>query len=96
MKLNIIRFGMASGVATGVFYIGCVLLMSIMGREGLITFFNGLMHGLDVGPILRTHVSLGESFLGLLNSVAVGWLFGGLLASVYNFGPTKKSHPEQS
>ena len=93
MKLNIIKFGSACGVATGLFYIGCVLLMSIVGREGLVAFFNGLMHGIDIEPILRSHVSLGESLLGFINSVAVSWLFGALLASVYNVGITKKTSP---
>jgi hypothetical protein len=86
MKLNVIRFGSACGIATGVFYIGCVFLMSTVGHDGLVKFLNGLLHGLDVGSILRPHVGLGESGLGLINSVVVSWLFGALLATVYNFG----------
>jgi len=96
MKLNVIRFGSACGISTGVFYIGCVLLMSTVGRDGLVAFFNGLLHGVDIGPILRPHVGLGESALGLINSVVVSWLFGALLASVYNFATTKKANPKKS
>jgi len=86
MKLNIVRFGSACGLAAGTFYAGCAILMALAGRETLIAFFNGIFHGLDLTPILRMQVGLGESLLGLINTVILSWLFGALVAAIYNAG----------
>ena len=83
-KLNARRFGMACGVVGGVFYLGCVILMVTVGTEGLIFLANGLLHGLDVTPIIVSEVGFLKTILGLINTIVLAWLFGGLMAAVYN------------
>lgn len=84
MKLNPKGLGLAIGVASAFFYLGCVLLMAIAGREALTVFFNGLLHGINVEPILNTHLSFWMTILGLVDTFILSWLFGALVAVVYN------------
>ncbi len=86
------RLGFACGVSAGVFYLGCVLLMSFAGKESLVFLLNGLLHGIDVSTILDPEVGLYTSFLGLINTVVLAWLFGGLLAVVYNLATPKSKN----
>ncbi|MEZ5275564.1 MAG: DUF5676 family membrane protein [Opitutaceae bacterium] len=84
MKLNPKGLGLAFGVAAVFFYLGCILLMTIAGRGALVVFFNALLHGLDIGPILSAKVSFWMTILGLVNTFILSWLFGALIAVVYN------------
>lgn len=51
--LNVQRFSLAFGVASALLYLGCVVFMAILGKQTTITFFNSLLHGLDVRLIIR-------------------------------------------
>lgn len=84
MRLNSKGLGLAFGVAGAFFYLGCVLIMAIAGPEVLVLFFNGLLHGLDVTPVLQLEVGFWVSVIGLVNTFVIGWLFGALIAVVYN------------
>ena len=52
-KLSIPRFGFAVAVACTIAYAGCVFVMMTVPQETAIRFFNSLMHGVDVTPIMR-------------------------------------------
>lgn len=84
MSLSPKRFGLACASAAGVFYLGCVLIMFMAGPENLAFFFNGLFHGLDLEPILMNSVDPLVTVTGLINTVILSWLFGALIAVVYN------------
>ncbi len=84
MSLSPRRFGFACASAVGLFYLGCVFLMTVAGTENLAFFFNGLFHGLDLRPILADKVSIGVTITGFVNTVILSWLFGALVAVVYN------------
>ena len=84
MSLSPIRFGLAVGTAAGVFYLGCVFVMAVAGPPGLATFFNGLFHGLDLSPILVEQVSPWITLGGFISTVILSWIFGALIAVVYN------------
>jgi len=84
MKLNPKGLGLAFGLAGVAFYLGCVLLMAIVGSPALVVFFNSLFHGLDVAPILQTEVAFWVTVLGLVNTFVLGALFGAFVAVVYN------------
>ncbi len=84
MSLNPKRLGLAFAMAASVFYLGCAFLMSIVGASALTTFFNGLLHGLDVGPIMDHSVSIGITISGFLNTFILSWLFGAPIAVIYN------------
>lgn len=84
MSLSPIRFGLAVSTAAGVFYLGCVLLMAVAGPASLATFFQGLFHGMDPSPILVDQISLWITLGGFINTVILSWIFGALIAVVYN------------
>ncbi len=85
-KLNIKRFGVAVGSTGALLYVGCILLMITVGREGTIWFFNSLLHGLDTTSIIRMDVPVWQAILGIVQTFILGWLIGALIASVYNIG----------
>ncbi|KYG79298.1 hypothetical protein AWW67_13045 [Roseivirga seohaensis] len=88
--ISIKKFAFAWGVASLVLYLGCIILMSTVGHEGTVLFFNSLLHGLDTSTIIRMDVPLSEALIGLVETFILGWLFGALIASVYNFSFNKK------
>ena len=88
-KLNVQRFSLAIGVASAFLYVGCVSVMAVLGKESTILFFNSLLHGLDVRLIIRMYVPLREAVIGVIETFILGWLFGAVIALVYNFGSEK-------
>ena len=82
--LNIKKMGVAFGTTGAILYIGCILLMVTVGREGTIFFFNNLLHGLDVEPIIRMSVPPLDVFYGIIQTFILGWLIGALIAAIYN------------
>ena len=89
-EIEIKIFGLAVGSAFAIFYLGCVLLMATVGREGTIFFFNSLFHGIDVTTVIRMEVPLWEILLGIIETFLLGWFLGARTASVYNFSLQKK------
>ena len=80
------RLGAAVGTTGVIFYLGCILTMTTVSGDKAVTFFNSLMHGIDVGPILRTNVSAFEVVLGIVSTFVLGWFAGALVAQLYNWG----------
>ncbi len=76
--------GFAFGAACGLLYIACATLMLIAPKELVIRFFNSIMHGLDVEPIVRWDMPWWEAIIGVVEISILGWLFGALVASLYN------------
>lgn len=83
-KLDIKRFGLATGGTCTLAYAGCVTVMLMVPHETTIRFFNSLMHGVDVEPIIRWDVPVLEMLFGLGQTFVLGWLFGALFAAIYN------------
>ena len=83
-KLNPKYLGLAFGATGLVFYLGCMLTMATVPQESAVMFFNSLLHGLDVGPVLKTSVPPGEVALGLVTTFILGWFAGVLIAGIYN------------
>jgi len=50
--INIKRFGFAFGLTGALLYLGCVILMSIVGHEGSVKLSNSLLHGLDASSFI--------------------------------------------
>lgn len=84
MPLNPKRLGFAVAIAASVFYLGCVVIMALAGPPALVGFFNGLFHGADLGPIMQNKVGAWTTITGLINTFVLSWLFGALVAVVYN------------
>ena len=85
-RLNPKRLGLGFGATGVVFYVGCMLTMATVPREKAVVFFNSLLHGLNVEPILRISVPPGEVVLGLISTFILGWFAGVLVAGFYNLG----------
>src|SRR5690606_35731745 len=79
-KINVRNFGLAFGIAGALLYLGCALVMVFAGREGTITFFNNLLHGLDVAPIIRMDIPWWEGLIGILEVFIISWVFGACVA----------------
>ncbi len=84
MKLNVKKFGMSLGLTFALVYLGCALVIIIAGHEASISFFNTLMHGIDVSPIVRMDMPLWEALLGIIEIFILGWLIGACIAGFYN------------
>lgn len=82
--LHIIRFALSVGVACAVVYLGCVFLMATASEQQVIAFFNSLLHGFDVEPVMQWEMAWWEMGIGVIQVFVLGWLFGALIASVYN------------
>ncbi|MCB9838190.1 MAG: hypothetical protein H6813_02530 [Phycisphaeraceae bacterium] len=80
------RLGFALGSACGIFYAGCVFVMLTAPKDAVIRFFNSIMHGWDVEPIMRWDMPWWESIIGVIEITILGWLFGALIATLYNLG----------
>ncbi|MCK0160436.1 DUF5676 family membrane protein [Allomuricauda sp. F6463D] len=83
--INIKKIGMAAGLTGALLYLGCMVVMFTVGREGSIKFFNSLLHGLDVSTIIRMDIPLWEACLGIVQMFILGWLIGACIASLYNW-----------
>tara|TARA_R110002096_G_scaffold414853_1_gene616172 strand:- start:304 stop:576 length:273 start_codon:yes stop_codon:yes gene_type:complete len=83
-RLNVKKLGFAFGLTGALIYLGCMIVMTTTGKEGTITFFNSLLHGLDTTSIIRMDVSLLEAFFGIIQIFILGWLTGACIAAFYN------------
>ena len=89
--INIRKFGLAFGATGVLLYIGCIILMITVGRDGTIAFFNNLLHGLDTTSIIRMGIPVEEAILGMLQTFILGWLIGTSIAGIYNFSLEKNN-----
>ena len=83
--INIKKLGMTTGLTGALLYLGCMVVMITVGREGSVKFFNGLLHGLDVSTIIRMDIPLWEACLGIVQTFILSWLIGACIASLYNW-----------
>ncbi|MVO08065.1 hypothetical protein GOQ30_02655 [Flavobacterium sp. TP390] len=83
-QLNVKKLGFAFGLTAAFLYLGCMIVMATAGKEGTITFFNSLLHGLDTTTIIRMDVSLTEALLGIVQTFILWWLIGACIGVFYN------------
>lgn len=82
--INIRKFGLACGLTGVLLYLGCIVVMLTAGRDGTITFFNSLLHGLDVASVIRMTVPWWEAVIGIVETFILSWLIGACIAGFYN------------
>lgn len=82
-KLNVKAFALASASTFGITSVVCALLFWIAPAFTL-GLFNNLMHGVDLASIAKTGFSLSNAVIGFVLAVVLGYLFGALLAVLYN------------
>lgn len=83
------RLGFAMGIASAMSYLGCVFVMATVPQDAAIRFFNSIMHGVDVEPIMRWDMPVWEMVIGVVEVLILGWLFGAVVAVFYNLGAPK-------
>ena len=76
--------GFAFGSACGLLYAACALLMLAAPKDGVVRFFNSIFHGVDVKPIMRWDMPWWEAIVGAVELTLLAWLFGSLVAALYN------------
>lgn len=93
--INVKKMGLAVGLTAAFLHLGCVIVILFTSRENTISFFNSLLHGLDVTSILRMDMPAKEMVYGFIQIFVLGWLAGASIASIYNlhFRSTDKSRP---
>lgn len=83
-KLNNRKFAIASGLTSLVIYLGCFLIMTILGKEFIVKLSNLLFHGMDFTNIIRTEIPIIETLIGAIASFVFWGLIGYQLALIYN------------
>lgn len=83
-KLNQKKIAIASGAASLVVYIGCILIMTIFGANAIIKLSNLLFHGVDFSSIVRMDIPVSETILGLVVSFVFWSLIGYSVGFFYN------------
>tara|TARA_R110002126_G_scaffold249004_1_gene391938 strand:+ start:1916 stop:2191 length:276 start_codon:yes stop_codon:yes gene_type:complete len=83
--INVRKMGLSAGLTGVLFYLGCMILMFAVGREGSVKFFNSLLHGFDVSTIIRMEIPLWESGLGIVQTFILAGLVGACIALLYNW-----------
>lgn len=84
VQIQVKRFGFACGVTGVILYLGCILLMATVGKDGTIMFFNSLLHGIDVSSVIKMNVPVTEALMGIAQTFILGWLIGACIAAFYN------------
>jgi len=90
-QLHIKRFGFACGTTAVLLYLGCMLVMATIGRNGTVLFLNSLLHGIDVSSIVRMNMPITEALMGIVQTFILGWLTGACVAAFYNIFETRKA-----
>ena len=83
-KLNQKKFAIASGLTSVVIYLGCFLIMTVLGKDSLVKLSNLLFHGMDFSNIIRMNIPIGETLLGAVASFIFWGIIGYVLAFIYN------------
>jgi hypothetical protein len=82
--ISIKKLGLAFGLTATLLYFGCAMVMLVLGHESTVTFFNTLLHGIDVRSIIRMDISAVEALIGMVQTFILGWLVGACVAAIYN------------
>lgn len=83
-KLKVKKLGLAIGLTGALLYLSCMILMTTVGHDGTVKFFNNLLHGLDVSSVIRMEIPLWEAGIGVVEIFILGWLIGACVAAIYN------------
>ena len=79
-KLEPIKTAISAGITSVVIYLGCYLIMLILGKESLVKLSNYLFHGVDFSTIINTNIPIHETLIGLV----ISFIFWGLTGLIYS------------
>lgn len=82
--IGVKKLGLAFGLTAALLYLGCAIVMLVLGHDSTVKFFNTLLHGIDVTSIMRMEISAMEVLIGFVQTFVLGWLVGACVAAIYN------------
>ncbi len=82
-KLNTKRVALSLAIVSAIFYIACALLIAI-APDFTMNLFSNLFHGIDITQTADTSISLGSTFIGLVEIIVYSLIAGWLFALIYN------------
>jgi hypothetical protein len=88
--ISIKRMGFALGATSAMLYLGCVFVMLTVPQPAVVAFFNSMMHGWDVEPIMRWDMPWWEAIVGVVEVFILGWLVGAVIAVLYNVAADRR------
>lgn len=88
--ISIKRLGFALGATSALLYLGCAFVMLTVPQPAVVAFFNSIVHGWDVEPIMRWDMPWWEAVVGVVEVFILGWLTGAVIAMFYNLCPTQQ------
>ena len=83
--IKVTKFGLAIGIAATLYYFACALVFMIGGRDVSIQYLNSILHGVDVSPILKESMTVGELCISLIDFFVITTLIGATVAAIYNW-----------
>lgn len=83
-SLSVKRTALALGASLALLYLGCVFVMLSVPKDVVVKFFNSIMHGVNVEPIMRWDMPWWEAVIGVTETFILGWLLGAVFAVFYN------------
>lgn len=89
--ISVKRMGFAIGATAALLYVGCVFVMLTVPHDAVVAFFNSIMHGWDVEPIMRWDMPWWEAIFGVIEIFILGWLVGAVVAVFYNLTADRKA-----
>ena len=83
-NLKPIKSAISAGITSVVIYLGCYLIMMILGKDSLVKLSNYLFHGVDFSTIINANISIGETVVGLIISFFFWGFIGFVFTLTYN------------
>ena len=85
MKLNVVKFGIALGLAFSISFLLCNLILLIGGKGFSLSVMNTLFHDTDFKPLMTDNVfSFGKLLTGMTGLFIVGAFIGWFTSLLYN------------
>lgn len=78
------KLGISIGFTFFLLYIGCMILMYYLGHDGTVTYFNNMLHGIDISTIVKMNITLAEAFAGIIEIFILGTFIGICIGGFYN------------
>ncbi len=83
MKFNPITTGNAFAVTTGIFFVGCRVLVGLL-PDLMFTIAQSWFHGIALTRFDSSSLSSSAFVTGLISSAVFSWVTGYIFAKIYN------------
>ena len=85
-RLSVARLGFAIGALFAALYGANMVIVMAGLHDTVVVFFDSILHGIDVGSIMRWNMPWWEMVVGLIEVFILGWLCGMATAIFYKLG----------